>query len=247
MKLPFLQFYPSDYMRDTRALSLAAKGGWVDVMCMLHSSSIRGTMKLPAVGWARVMGASVDQAAAVIDELQLMCVCDVIREGNGDVTISSRRMLRESISKEQTRLRVANHRRNSACKGDGNADVTPNKSEVRSQKSETKKTYQSIDPSAPPPRDGDATPIESIYDAYPRKQGKQDALKAIAKAVKIAGAVRLLERTQAYASATALWSDDDRQFIPHPATWFNRGSYDDDPATWERKTSGDDKGRALFA
>jgi len=173
MKLPFLQFYPSDYMRDTRALSLAAKGGWVDVMCMLHSSSIRGTMKLPAVGWARVMGASVDQSAAVIDELQLMCVCDVIREGNGDVTISSRRMLRESISKEQTRLRVANHRRNSACKGDGNADVTPNKSEVRSQKSETKNTNKEGGASASPP----VLPVLLATDAFIDKWAEYEAYR----------------------------------------------------------------------
>lgn len=130
-------------------------------------------MKLPAVGWARVMGASVDQAAAVIDELQLMCVCDVIREGNGDVTISSRRMLRESISKEQTRLRVANHRRNSACKGDGNADVTPNKSEVRSQKSETKKTNKEGGASASPP----VLPVLLATDAFIDKWAEYEAYR----------------------------------------------------------------------
>jgi len=240
MKLPFLQFYPADYMRDTRALSLAAKGGWVDVMCMLHGSSTRGTMKLPLVGWARVMGSTVDQADDVVRELEIMGVCDVIRGGNGDVTISSRRMLRESITKEQTRLRVARHRSNADCNAGGNADVTDNKSEVRSQKLETKKSEdQSIDPSAPPPA---PLPAESIYQAYPRKQGKADALKAIEKAIKAGHAPeRLLERTQAFATATALWPEVDRNFIPHPATWFNRGSYDDDPATWERKTAGNNR------
>lgn len=137
MKLPFIQFFPSDYMRDTRALSLAAKGGWVDVMCMLHGSSTRGTMTLPVVGWARVMGATVDQSAAVIDELDAMKVAEVIRTGNGDVTISSRRMLRDAITREQTRLRVRSYRRNTHCNGGSNGDVTGQKSEARSQKPET--------------------------------------------------------------------------------------------------------------
>jgi hypothetical protein len=48
----------------------------------------------------------------------------------------------------------------------------------------------------------------------------------------------LLFRTRAYATATESWPESEKQFIPHPATWFNRGSYDDDPATWERKGSG---------
>ncbi len=38
----------------------------------------------------------------------------------------------------------------------------------------------------------------------------------------------------AYRDATALWPNGDKQFIPHPATWYNRGSYDDDPETWKR-------------
>ena len=77
--------------------------------------------------------------------------------------------------------------------------------------------------------------VEAIYAAYPRKQGRADALRAIAKAMRDGQtAERLLERAQAYAAAVGRWNEHDRQFVPHPATWFNRGSYDDDPKTWER-------------
>ena len=77
---------------------------------------------------------------------------------------------------------------------------------------------------------------EAVYEAYPRKVGKADALKAIARTLK-AGAVTadtLLTKVQAYAAAVATWPEADRKFVPHPATWFNRGSFDDDPATWQR-------------
>ena len=86
-----------------------------------------------------------------------------------------------------------------------------------------------------------------IYEAYPRRQGKQDALKAIAKTIKAGiDSKHLLERTKAFATAAGKWNVEDRQFIPHPATWFNRGSFDDDPSTWVRvgKT---DKSRSGFA
>jgi hypothetical protein len=79
---------------------------------------------------------------------------------------------------------------------------------------------------------------ETIYEAYPRKVAKQDALKAISRAMQAVPAIRLLERTQSFAAAVARWGPDDRTFIPHPATWFNRGSYDDDPTTWERRNNG---------
>lgn len=42
----------------------------------------------------------------------------------------------------------------------------------------------------------------------------------------------LWAKTRAYAAAVALWPEEETQFIPHPATWFNRGSYDDDPNEW---------------
>lgn len=87
------------------------------------------------------------------------------------------------------------------------------------------------------PHDHDHLPItaEDIYAAYPRKVGKQAAVKAINKAAKRVGSLsELLFCTKAYAAATATWPAADKQFIPHPATWFNRGSYDDDPKEWVR-------------
>ena len=84
-----------------------------------------------------------------------------------------------------------------------------------------------------------------IYAAYPRKVGRAAAIKAIEKAIKAVGpkpnattqwygAEVLMQRVKAYAAAVAQWPAADKQFIPHPATWFNRGSYDDDPKEWLR-------------
>jgi hypothetical protein len=109
-----------------------------------------------------------------------------------------------------------------------------------------------------------------IYAAYPRKVGKQAALKAIRKAIKrlegqpvhigledfdilkakygIGAAITasrfILVKTEAYAAATATWPEEEKQYIPHCATWMNRGSYDDDPKEWVRgKAAGSQFGK----
>ena len=78
---------------------------------------------------------------------------------------------------------------------------------------------------APPVSDVVPTPV-AVYQAYPRKKGKLAALKAIEKAAKSTPIAELLERTKTYAKQCV---DKDPQFIPFPATWFNAGSYMDEP------------------
>jgi hypothetical protein len=75
---------------------------------------------------------------------------------------------------------------------------------------------------------------ERIYAEYPRKVGKVAALKAIRLALIRKSVDELLEATKAYAGATKAWPAADLQYVPHPATWFNRGSFEDDRANWNR-------------
>ncbi len=85
-------------------------------------------------------------------------------------------------------------------------------------------------------KDKDGCMIEAIWSAYPLKVGKKKACGIIENLLKT-GRTDLLEKVKAYAAAVETWPAGDKQYIPHPATWFNRGSYDDDPATWQRKAS----------
>lgn len=77
--------------------------------------------------------------------------------------------------------------------------------------------------------------VESIYDAYPRKVGKRAALIAIEKALnRIEGPGQveyLLRVTFEFGRSPA---GNAESFTPHPATWFNRSSYNDDPKEWEK-------------
>ncbi len=72
--------------------------------------------------------------------------------------------------------------------------------------------------------------IEEIYQHYPKKVGKPQALKAIRKSLSKMDPESLLEKTKAFALAR---KDEDHQFTPNPATWFNQERYNDDPQTWK--------------
>lgn len=79
---------------------------------------------------------------------------------------------------------------------------------------------------------------EAIYQAYPRKVAKAAALRSILQCLKKkkgGGPEGLLAAVEAYAAAVAGWPESEVEFVPHPATWFNGGRFEDDPAEWERK------------
>jgi len=71
--------------------------------------------------------------------------------------------------------------------------------------------------------------VEEIYLAYPKHKAKNEALKAIARVLKNLNhgrdAAWLLERTKRYAE---LRKNQDAQYTPYPASWFNAGSYEDE-------------------
>lgn len=82
--------------------------------------------------------------------------------------------------------------------------------------------------------------FEDWYKAYPRPVAKEEAFKAYVKAGKriVEQSERtreevvdfLLERATAYAASGIVAAKPD--FIPHPATWLNKGRYYDPPGAW---------------
>lgn len=68
--------------------------------------------------------------------------------------------------------------------------------------------------------------FQEFWDVYPRRVGKAAALRAFRKALKQADVQVILEGARRYAADPNL---PEKQFIPHPSTWLNRGSWDDEP------------------
>lgn len=148
-----------------------------------------------------------------------------IQETDGGWLILNHAKYREKMSvderREYNRVKQAEFRER---KQKSNMSMTPDASLAESAHTEAQEEEDEV-----------SQPIEeTIYEIYPRKVGKKDALKAIKNALATKTPAELQTAVKAYAEAVALWPESDRQFIPHPATWFNRGSYDDDPQTWKR-------------
>ena len=84
--MPYLQFYPADWSADTRILSLAARGAWLELIIAMHvrgrTSKISGTIKR----LAGLVGCSEEEFEEVLKELEEQEIADVSRECNGDVT-----------------------------------------------------------------------------------------------------------------------------------------------------------------
>lgn len=64
---------------------------------------------MPIVGYARLIGATADQAEAVINELSTMHICDRT-ESYGNITLQNRRMVRYENERKQGALRAASWR-----------------------------------------------------------------------------------------------------------------------------------------
>jgi hypothetical protein len=100
-KLPYLQLYVADLMRDCDHLSLAAFGGWMKILCRMHTAQNRGIVRFTRIQLARLLGTTADQAGDVLAEL--LCpnnptgspVADHEELPGGVIELRSRRMVRD--------------------------------------------------------------------------------------------------------------------------------------------------------
>lgn len=257
-KLPAFQFYPGDWLKDPnlRRCTHAAKGVWVDILCLMHESQERGYLATSGVAWsdediALAVGGDKSIVLACITELTLKGVAK--RDARG--ALYSKRM----VSDERKRRLCSD----AGKKGGNPALLAKNSPTLKGQdKGEVKgRVKPELTPSSStssssllrkhtplPPTGGEsgefelegdagglkpsrAAEAEEIYDAYPRKVAKPAAIKAITSALKEHSRDLILKATRNFAIARA---GEDPSYTPHPATWFSQRRFLDDPATWSR-------------
>ena len=95
---PWMKFYPRDWRGDQalRAVSLAARGLWIDCLCIMHEAQpyghlVLGSQPVTDVVLARMTGTTPDQISELLGELESAAV--FARRSDG--TIYSRRMTRD--------------------------------------------------------------------------------------------------------------------------------------------------------
>lgn len=133
-------------------------------------------------------------------------------------------------NRAQTAKRVAKHKSNGAANAKGNGD-----SVTSALPREEKRREEVIPPKSPK---GVDQRFETFYAAYPKKVGKDAALKAFAKrkpddqlVEQMVSAIERQKRSDA-------WLKDGGQFIPNPATWLNQGRWQDEETPAAANESG---------
>jgi hypothetical protein len=174
-----------------------------------------------------------------------------IEEVDGGWLLINHAKYRELMSleeqRERTRMRVEQWRKRQQALQSVTA-VTSNDGNDKHTQKHTH-TQKQLKATTPP-----ASQVNEIYQLYPRKVEKREALKAITAAIKrvregeykndgvseaeaIAG---IKDRTALFAQSPA---GNRGKYTPYPATWFNRSRYLDDPKEWDRgEESGADSG-----
>jgi len=153
MKLPWLKFYPSDWLSDEalRGCSPAARGLWVDMICLMakskkHGYLLAGDKPMGAEHIARIFGESLEKTSGLLVELAQAGVYSIEKE-----TIFSRRMVKDELGRKSNRAKVLRWRNHhlTNMKPTCNQNVTPQKSEAteaRSQKLDIIKENKFIAP-----------------------------------------------------------------------------------------------------
>lgn len=98
MKRPAFQFYPADWRKDAelQSCSIAARGLWVEMLCIMHESSLYGHLAIngkpmTAAQLARLVGESEKNTKALLEELEGAGVFSTSDSG----CIFSRRMVKD--------------------------------------------------------------------------------------------------------------------------------------------------------
>lgn len=135
--LPFFQFFPADWLQDTRVLSLEARGAWIDFLCAMWIAPERGKLEWTQDQLEHFLGLDSFESTEIWNELIASGVGEFefhegpptpsgpglpkSRHSTNCVTVMSRRMYREDRERNQGRERVKRHR---------NANVTQKKRRI---------------------------------------------------------------------------------------------------------------------
>ena len=232
MKRPSFQFYPADWRKDPAlsACSLAARGLWIELMCVAHEGdnygylSINGKPMTPAQV-ARMVGESPAVAAKLLKELEDAGVFSRDEQG----CIFSRRMVKDE--------HVRNVRADAGRLG-GNPNLLKQKVKQNEKQNLTPSSSSSSSSSDTPPAPdgGDVPPgFAEFWKTWPpndRKQAKGKCLAAWKKAGAERDAAAVLTHVERLKDSEN-WKKQGGQFVPAPLVYLGQRRWegaDDDAA-----------------
>jgi hypothetical protein len=239
-KLPAFMFYPGDWQKDPclRRCSKAAKGVWMDMLCLLFECPVRGVF-VDAGGkpWsdeeiAEAIGGDVGANLGHIAELVSKGVAQ--RDTRG--AIFSRRMVRDEQNRrsatERKRKERFGHTRVTPTSVNEGEDENGRQSKLFVEVKEFKEKETTDHLGSAAEQIGHLYPANSHLKDRPLPLAQQDA---IAQAIAKDGADQVLSGTRNFADRVVNWPPAELRFIPNPVKFYSEGQYLKKPEFWERR------------
>lgn len=108
MKTAFFRFFQDDWLRDTRQLSLSAKGAWIDFIAYAWSNA-SSMLQATVPEWCRMLGASEAEFTSVLSEWKKWGIAE-IQQAGGLISVECRRMRKDleimEVVKEQNKAKA---------------------------------------------------------------------------------------------------------------------------------------------
>jgi len=214
-KAPAFQFYVKDWLSDPqlKMASFSTKGIWIDLLCFMWESPDRGKLTGTKEQMTRLLGVNGDEFQKFLDEAHYLVFCDISVTNNEIITLCNRRMYRDEKERKNNRLRQQRFR----DKQNRNEKITPPSPSPSPSPSTNTKKYTVC--------------FLKFYEAYPLKIEKKAAFKKWLALKK----QKLLPSIEIILSAIEkqkLWRENAKgEFRPkwkHPATWLNKGCWEDE-------------------
>lgn len=229
-KQPSFQFYPGDWKRDAgvQSLSFEERGVWFEMMLLMFESVERGKLvfgtgtPMPEDAVARSLGLDRQRYVQILRKLLDYGVASKEEETG---IIYCRRMVRDAeLSRKRAEcgkmggnpilLNQNSSKREAKPNQNGKQNPTPSSSSSISLKKEKIKKERIHEEAA-----------ERIWQAYPKKDGKQEGIKAILKRLHEGLSEEyLLSRVRAYCVCC---EGKDKGYVKNAQGWFNQARYMD--------------------
>jgi len=159
-KAPAFQFYVKDWLSDPqlRMASFQTKGIWIDCLCLMWESEDKGKLVGTISEFCKMLGATETEFTDFLREgkrLNFVTVTKSNIEGNAEITLENRRMIRDEKDRKNNALRQARFKSNAKSNGEVTEEVTPPSSTASSssKKKERIKKEKNQVPDGKPPQD----------------------------------------------------------------------------------------------
>jgi|SRR5882724_6364717 len=240
-KIPSFQFYPGDWLKDPalRSVSLAGRGLWMDILCLMFEAVPRGHLVLngkpvSVEQLARMVGSTAEEVIRFMDELINVGAASVTDQG----CLYSRRMVRDEEIRGIRRKcgsmggnpNLVNQ--NDSCLTKNQPSDKPKREQPPNQNSTPSSSSSSSTSKQKLPLTPRGEQFEEFWKEYPKKLYRGEVEKnweklRVTEEIFTDIMVGLKRAKKSYS-----WTKDSGQFIPNAARWLRaKGWKDEYPRT----------------